>query len=218
MTCLLEVPKHTAFLYVKPGCLELWIASRDKSECINYFKKHKVTQTKNRAFGFFRKQALAQDCSTFASTSKICARAFEQRLNFASISKIRGTICYPLSCPVLYHTPFPIMFRALSCPVLYHVPCSIMFRALSCSALYHTPFFIMSRAVSCSRSIMSRALVDAVLPAGFMLELTTRRITRQIKILSGSSFKRLPTSQFLESPSFDILSLFFPLPLSAYLS
>ena len=50
VTCLLEVPKHTAFLYVKPGCLELWIASRDKSECINYFKKHKVTQTKNRAF------------------------------------------------------------------------------------------------------------------------------------------------------------------------
>ena len=101
VTCLLKVPKHIgiiAFLYMKPGCLELWIASRDKSECINYCKKHKVTQTKKtsiRAFGFFRKRAFEQDCSTFASTLKICARAFEQRLNFASISKIRGTICYP---------------------------------------------------------------------------------------------------------------------------
>ena len=41
---------------MKPRCLELWVASRDKSECINYCKKHKVTQTKKtsiRAFGFF---------------------------------------------------------------------------------------------------------------------------------------------------------------------
>ena len=53
---LLKVPKHIALLYMKPGCLELWVASRDKSECINYCKKHKVTQTKKtsiRAFGFF---------------------------------------------------------------------------------------------------------------------------------------------------------------------
>ena len=98
MTCLLEVPKHIAFLYMKPGCLELWVASREESECINYCKKHKVTQTKKksiRAFGFFRKRAFEQDCSTFASNSKICARAFEQRLTFARISKIRGTICCP---------------------------------------------------------------------------------------------------------------------------
>ena len=85
MTCLLEVPEHIiAFLYMKP---ELWVTSRDKSECINCCKKHKVTQTKKmsiQAFGFFRKR-----CSTFASTSKICARAFEQQLNFVSISKIR---------------------------------------------------------------------------------------------------------------------------------
>ena len=50
VTCLPEVPRHIAFLYMKPGCLELWVASRDKSECINYCKKHKVTQTKKRAF------------------------------------------------------------------------------------------------------------------------------------------------------------------------
>ena len=58
VTCLFEVPKLILFLYMKPGCLELWVrvASRDKSECINYCKKHKVTQTKKtsiQAFGCF---------------------------------------------------------------------------------------------------------------------------------------------------------------------
>ena len=56
VTCLLEVPKHIVFLYMEPGCLELWVASRDKSECINCCKKHKVTQTIKmsiRAFGYF---------------------------------------------------------------------------------------------------------------------------------------------------------------------
>ena len=47
VTCLLEVPKHNyCLLYMKPGCLELWVTSHDKSECINYCKKHKVTQTR----------------------------------------------------------------------------------------------------------------------------------------------------------------------------
>ena len=36
VTCLLEVPKHIAFLYMKPGCLELWVASHDKSKCTIY--------------------------------------------------------------------------------------------------------------------------------------------------------------------------------------
>ena len=79
MTCLLEVPKHIAFLYMKPDCLELCVPSRDKSECINYCKKHKVTQTKKkpRAFdhlAFFRKRAFEQDCSTFCEhLENLCA-------------------------------------------------------------------------------------------------------------------------------------------------
>ena len=100
MTCLLEVPKHIAFLYMKPECLELCVPSRDKSECINYCKKHKVTQTKKKPehstiWLFLENEHSSKTVILFANTSKICVRAFEQRLNFASISKIRGTIATP---------------------------------------------------------------------------------------------------------------------------
>ena len=97
VTYLFEVTKHVAFLYMKPGCLELWVASRDNSECINYCKMHKVTQ-------ILEKRAFEQDCSTFANTLKTCARTFEQRLNFAPISKIRRSICYPFC--YIYRTIF----------------------------------------------------------------------------------------------------------------
>ena len=103
VTCLLELYLNTLPFIHETRVLRIVgrLAGVTNQNAVTTVRSIKWLKLRKRAFehlAFFRKRASEQDCSTFASTSKICARAFEQRLNFASISKNKRDHLLPLQC------------------------------------------------------------------------------------------------------------------------
>ena len=101
VTCLLEVPKHIAFLYMKSWCLELWVDLRGKSECINYCKKHKVTQTRKRAFenlAFLENKHSSKTVPLLGAPRKFVREHSTNGLTLRAFRKLEGpfaTLIYP---------------------------------------------------------------------------------------------------------------------------
>ena len=99
VSCLLEIPKHVAFLYMKPGCLELWsprVTNQNALPTVRSIKRLKLK--KKRAYEhlvFLENEHLSKAVLSLRAPRKFLREHSRNGLTLRAFRRLEGPFATP---------------------------------------------------------------------------------------------------------------------------